>query len=318
MRYNQLGSTGLVVSELCFGALPMGPLQFGLSPEEGGELIREAILAGVNFVDTAQAYSTYAHIRKALSGLPDRGSRVIISTKSAAATYDDMYKAVEEYRQALDRDVADIFLLHAARTGASVFKDRQGAFECLLDMKAKGVVRAVGISTHSVQVVRRASAIPEIDVIFPIINRSGMGILHGTREEMEAAIAEAHRQGKGLFAMKVLAGGNLLSDLQEAINYVRRLEGVSSVAVGMVNKDELFINLRIFNDEPVPASLLERTVRTKKLIVQRFCRGCGNCVQICPNGAMSLKDGKAVNDPARCILCGYCAPSCPEFAIRLV
>lgn len=318
MRKTYLGKTGLQVSELCFGVLPMGPNQFGLPAEKGGELIAQAVRGGVNFLDTAQSYRTYAHIKNALDRLGDEGKDVIISTKSAGTTYDDMKKAVEEARVALGRDVLDIFHLHAARIDRSVFEKRAGALECLIDMKAKGVVKAVGISTHSVDVVRAAATIDAFDVVFPIINVIGLGILHGTKEEMEQAIEEAHSAGKGLFAMKALAGGNLLADREGAFSYVRNLTGISSVAVGMVQMDEVEMNLRIFNGQPVPVDLAERTKKTKKLIVQAFCIGCASCVNTCPNGAMAIVDGKAKNDPAQCILCGYCAPVCPQFAIRLV
>jgi aryl-alcohol dehydrogenase-like predicted oxidoreductase len=318
VRTNILGKTGLSVSELCFGVLPMGPNQFGLTPEEGGELIAHAIRGGVSFLDTAQAYGTYPHIKNAFDRLGDDADGVVVSTKSAAASYGDMEKAVMEAREALGRDVLDIFLLHAARVDRSVFSARAGALECLVDMKAKGFIKAVGISTHSVDVVRAAASIEELDVVFPIINKIGMGILHGTKQDMEQAIKKASDKGKGLFAMKALAGGNLLNDREEAFSYVRSLPGISSVAVGMVQMDEVEMNLRIFNGQPVPAELAEKTMKTKKLIIQAFCVGCGSCVKTCPNAAMTLVDGKACNDKSKCILCGYCAPVCPQFAIRLV
>ncbi len=318
VKKNYLGKTGISVTELCFGVLPMGPNQFGLSPERGGELIKEGILRGINFLDTAQSYSTYPHIKNALDSLGDRKYDVVIATKSAATTYSDMKAAVLEARQVLDRDTLDIFHLHAARVDSKVFEDRKGALECLVDCKAKGLIRAVGISTHSVEVVRAAKDVDEIDVVFPIINIEGLGILHGTRDQMAEAIAEASSAGKGIYAMKALGGGNLLSDREGAFNYVRHLEGVSSVAVGMVNNDELDMNLRIFEGKEVPEDLSDRTLHAKKLIIQAFCKGCGTCVDICPNMAMSLVSGKAHNDSAKCILCGYCAPVCPEFAIRLV
>jgi predicted aldo/keto reductase-like oxidoreductase len=208
--------------------------------------------------------------------------------------------------------------MHAARLDRSVFRDRAGAFECLLDMKSRGTVKAAGISTHSVDVVRAAAGVADLDVVFPIINVEGLGILHGSRLEMEAAIEDAAAHGKGLFAMKALGGGNLLSDREKAFSYVRSLPGITAVAVGMVHRDELDMNLRIFNGEPVPQDLAARTVRTKRLIIQAFCSGCGRCLESCPNGAMTVVDGKARNDRGKCILCGYCAPVCPQFAIRLV
>jgi len=318
LKKRELGKTGITVSELCFGVLPMGPVQYGLSPEEGGPIIREALERGVNFIDTAQAYNTYPHIRHAFKGLPNGGQDVVVSTKAHAKTYRDMEAAIEEARSELGRDVIDIFLIHAAREDSKVFADRRGALDCLVDMKARGKIRAVGVSTHSVDVVRVGTNMPELDVIFPIINIAGLGILHGTREEMEQAIAAAAKAGKGLFAMKALGGGNLLTDRKAALDYVRGLPGISAVAVGMITRDELEMNLRLFNGEEVPSDLAERTKRQKRLIVQYFCVGCGTCVETCPNSAMTVVDGIAVNDKSKCILCGYCAPVCPQFAIRLV
>ena len=318
MKKNLLGNTGLEVTELCFGVLPMGPNQFGLPPDEGGDLIAEGIMSGINFLDTAQSYSTYPHIKNALDKIGSKKYDLVIATKSSAVTYSDMAQAVEEARQSLDRDVIDIFHLHAARVDSKVFEERKGAIDCLIDCKYKGIIRAIGISTHSVDVVRAAKNVSEIDVIFPLINVAGLGILHGTRDEMAQAIQEAASKGKGVYAMKALGGGNLLSDREGAINYVRSLDGVSSVAIGMVNKEELEMNLRIFEGDQVPEDLAEKTAHSKKLIIQDFCRGCGSCVDVCPNMAMKVVNGKAVNDKEKCILCGYCAPVCPEFAIRLV
>jgi aryl-alcohol dehydrogenase-like predicted oxidoreductase len=72
---------------MCFGALPIGPLQANISAEKGAKLIRAALERGVNFVDTAEAYKTYPHIRKALEGY---NKEVIITTKSSAKTYKKM------------------------------------------------------------------------------------------------------------------------------------------------------------------------------------------------------------------------------------
>lgn len=318
LKTKVLGRTGIEVTELCFGVLPMGPSQFGLDPEVGGRVILEALERGVTFLDTAQSYRTYPHIRHAFDRLPDRGAGIVVSTKSHAKTEEDMKKAVEEARRELGKDVIDIMLLHAAREDTNVFSDRKGALDALLELKAKNVVRAVGLSTHSARVVKAAKDIEEIDIIFPIINVRGLGILHGTREDMVHGIEEASLAGKGLFAMKALGGGNLLSDRKGSLDYVRNLPGISSVAVGMVNRDELEMNLLMFEDRPVPDELAERTKRQKQLIVQPFCIGCGTCVSVCPNFAMVIRDSKAVNDKEKCILCGYCAPVCPQFAIRLV
>jgi len=170
-----------------------------------------------------------------------------------------------------------------------------------------------------VGIVRRAAEINEIDIIFPIINKLGMGIIGGSVDDMVKAISEALKAGKGLYAMKALAGGHLIDQLEESFNFVRNIKGISSVAVGMVNQKELELNLKIFNDEEIPQELLTKKLKPhKRLIILSFCKGCGNCGKTCPNNALSLENGKAVVDHKLCILCGYCNPACPEFAIRLI
>jgi aryl-alcohol dehydrogenase-like predicted oxidoreductase len=305
-----------MVTELCFGALPIGPLQANISVERGAKLIRAALEKGINFIDTAEGYKTYPHIKKALEGYNEE---LIIATKSGAKTYQEMEQSIKDALVSLDRNYIDIFLLHAARVTPSVFEERAGALQCLQDYKAKGVLRAIGISTHAVEVVRRAAEIKEIDIIFPIINKLGIGIVGGSVEDMIKAISEAHKAGKGLYAMKALGGGHLIDQLEEAFNFVRNIKGISSLAVGMVSLEELELNLKIFNAEEIPKGLFAQKIKpSKRLFISSFCEGCGTCVKTCPNNALSLENGKAVVNHKLCLLCGYCNPVCPEFAIRLI
>jgi len=317
MKKYSLGKTGIKVTELCFGALPMGPLQANISVVKGATLIRAALEEGINFIDTAEAYKTHSHIKKALEGY---NKKIIIATKSKVKTYKKMEQSIEDALESLGRSYIDIFLLHAARVTPSVFEERAGALQCLQDYKAKGVIRAIGISTHAVGIVRRAIEIKEIDIIFPIINRLGMGIIDGSIDDMLKAILEAHKAGKGLYAMKALAGGHLIDQLEESFNFVRNIRGISSTAVGMVNQEELELNLKIFNNEEISQEqlLAQKIKPRKKLFILHFCKGCGTCIKTCPNNALSLQNGKAVVDHKLCILCGYCNPVCPEFAIRLI
>ncbi|MDK2854968.1 MAG: hypothetical protein PWQ41_48 [Bacillota bacterium] len=317
MELRKLGRTGLEVTELCFGVLPLGPLQKNIGEEAAVDLIREALDLGINFFDTAESYQTQVYLGKALRGR-ERQS-VVLATKSAAKTYEEMRASVEKSLAELQTDYIDIYHLHAARVTPAVFSERAGALECLKEYKAKGKIRAVGISTHSVEVTAAAARRDDIDVIFPLINKLGLGILGGTRAEMEAAIEVAAARGKGVYAMKALAGGHLVEEIPEAVKYVRGLTGVSAVAVGMVDRSELYYNVELFErGEVSPARAAAATKKRKRLIVLDFCRGCGTCVRTCPNRALSLAGGKAKVDPDRCLLCGYCNPVCPEFALRLV
>ena len=303
------------VSEICFGALPFGPLQKNLSPSQGGELIRRALEKGINFIDTAQAYRTYPHIREGLEGW---GEKVYIATKSAAETYDDMKEAVKEALSELNRDHIDVFHLHAARVKPDVFTQREGALTCLKEYQSRGVIGKVGIATHSASVVEEAGKREDIEVIFPLINKAGLGILDGDREDMERAINRAFERGKNLYAMKVFAGGNLLNKGEEALEYVKSIKGLDVIAIGMVHEKELQANMKLFRGEDATELLKETYKEEKQLIILGFCNACGNCLKHCPNQALYIEEEKCKVYREKCILCGYCAPHCPQFAIRLV
>jgi len=314
MEYRFLGNSDIKVSEFCLGALPMGPLQSDIGVKEGARIIRLALEQGVNFVDTAQMYKTYPHIRAALAGY---SGQVVINSKSVAATYKEMEQAVQEALRELGRDDIDIFQLHAARVLPDVFEQRAGAWECLQEYKRKGYIRAIGISTHNVTTVEAAADVPEVDIIFPLINYMGLGILDGNKDTMLAAIARAAQAGKGLYAMKALAGGSLLSELPRALEFVRNVPGIAAVALGVTTEAELLMDLKLFNGGELEARELANLTNNKQLVFMSFCRGCGACAAGCVNGALTMVEGKPRVDAEKCVLCGYCTPRCPEFAIRL-
>ena len=143
MKKYSIRKTGIKVTELCFGALPIGPLQANISVEKGATLIRNALERGINFIDTAEGYKTYPHIKKALEGY---NGEVIIATKSYAETYEKMEQSIKNVLESLNRAYIDIFLLHAAKVTPSVFEERAGALQCLNDYKAKGIIRAIGMN----------------------------------------------------------------------------------------------------------------------------------------------------------------------------
>lgn len=310
-----LGNTGIKVSKLCFGALPVGPLQKNLPIEVSGEIIAYALKRGVNFIDTAQAYGTYPHIKAALDKVD---FRPVIATKSGAETYESMEKAINEALEGMEIDYIDIFHLHAARADVGVFEERKGALQCLLDYKKKGIIKAVGISTHSVKVVEAAAAREDIDVVFPLINKIGRGILQGTVEEMEKAIELCLKNGKGIYLMKVLGGGTMIDDYDSSMEYVMNLKGQYSIAIGMISNEEIDYNVRYFNGERDLEGII--TIRNKKIIrvSQHMCVACGTCIQTCHSGAIDFDESeKAFIDQSKCIQCGYCVAVCPEFCIRV-
>lgn len=318
MKKNILGKTGIEVSELCFGTLPMGPLQTNMPLEDGVNMLLLAMESGINFFDSAQLYQTYPYMLGAMKRFGSRSKDLILTSKSLDTSYEGMEKAVLEAIRELERDYIDIFFLHAGRSDENLFTEWEGAMECLIRCKEKGLIRAVGVAAHHVKATEKAAMHPDVDIVFPLINKKGVGIVGGSRDEMLAAMEIAHRKGKGQYAMKSLGGGCLINELPAAVNYVRDLSSVDAVAVGMVSNAELDMHLRIFNGETISKEEMAKLKTTKKLLVfELLCGGCGSCVEACPNQALSLKNGKASVDVEKCALCGYCTPACPELALRL-
>jgi len=316
MKRVTLGATGIEVTELCFGTLTMSRLQADLPPENGSTAIARALELGVNFIDTAQAYGTYEHVAAALEGRTDKP---MIATKSHARTYDDMKAAVEQALQAMRLDRIDIFLFHLTRSEED-YLERRGAIDCLLEYKEKGLIRALGVSTHTLEGMKPALAHDELEIILPCVNRKGLGINDVSLEEFLPALRKAHSMGKGTYAMKPLAGGHLFNEVAPSLNFVRGLDAIDALAVGMKTVAEVEMNVCIFEDRPVPAEVQERARQVSKrlIIYSHICQGCGSCVEHCDQGALSLVDERAVVNLEKCILCGYCAEECPVFCIRVI
>lgn len=315
MKMVRMSKIDLEVSELCFGTLTLGALQADLSPEEGAKAIGKALDSGITFFDTAQKYGSYAHLKEGLAGWTDK---VVVASKSMEATYEDMKDAVEEALREMNLERIGIFHLHLVKSKED-FLERAGALECLIDMREKGIIQGIGISAHAAAGVNAVLDCDDIDVVFPIVNKDGFGIVDGTLEDMLKASRAAKAKGKSLYVMKPLGGGHLVGEIPAAIDYVRKLSLFDSISVGMKTPDEVEMNVRIFERKSVPARLLEKVKSAgKKLIVYNSCEKCGTCEETCDQGAIKVGEKKAVVDHSKCILCGYCAASCPVFCLRVV
>jgi len=325
----RLGGRGPLVSRFCFGMLPLGPLQANLPRVEAVRLLEGALAAGVSFFDTAELYGTYPLVRDVLR------PPAVVATKAYAYTYEGMRESLKRALAETGRERIDIFLLHEQESRLTLAGHAE-ALRCLVEAREAGVVGAVGVSTHAPEVVDRAAEMEDIDVIHPLVNYRGLGLLGGTLEQMLAAIEKAGRAGKGVYAMKVLGGGHLavgeagtpvgtpLESLagtpEEAFAFIRGVKGVHAVAVGVKTREELLCDLALLAGEKPPEDLAAAVRgRRRALLIEEHCEGCGKCVERCRYGALSLGAGpRAIVDQAKCVLCGYCAAACRDFCIKVV
>jgi aryl-alcohol dehydrogenase-like predicted oxidoreductase len=240
-----LGATGLRVSRLGFGP----PVD--VTSEEGGRLLLDSYKLGVNFWDTSDDYGSHPHITSALKYVPRK--EVVICTKTYAKSGREATQSLKSSLKELETDYLDIFLLHFVKS------DQVDACQKVLkemkDLKTTGIVKAIGLSTHSVAVAKKAAQFDELDVIMAICCKANQALINkfnelihledGSMQEMFQALKLAHDNGKAVIAMKVLGSGAppLIAKYQHAIRAVAQLEFVDALVIGMRNLEELKKNV---------------------------------------------------------------------------
>lgn len=319
MDTRRLGKSGLFVTPVGMGTLTMGATQKNLSIEEGADLIVYAVKRGIHFLDTAQYYDTYRFLRPALDRIrAERLPMPVLSSKTLDPDGPSVRAAVLECLDALALDRIDIFLLHEVR-GIRDLDARHEAWEELKKLKTEGLVRAIGISTHHADACAAMADDPACDVVFTLLNHTGMGVRYGdragTRQEMEHAVRACSEADIGVFTMKPFGGGCLVSDYRACLDYTSRVPGNVSVMIGMASREEIDRAIDYFEarlDPDYAPDVTEKRMR----VDQGDCEGCGTCIRRCVSRAIHYNEnGLAEIDPTRCVRCGYCAPVCPVRAI---
>ncbi|HNZ09197.1 MAG TPA: aldo/keto reductase [Bacillota bacterium] len=315
MERRRLGRSGITVSRMCLGTLTVGSLQMGMDPKKAADVFEAAYEKGVDFYDSAMIYGSHPHVNEFLKRVPR--DKVTITSKSYDYTYDGMRKSVETALRQLGTDYIDIYLMHEQESRLTL-KGHEDGFKCLVDCKEQGLIRAVGVSTHACEVAEAASELDFLDVLHPMFNYKSIGFLDGGIERMEKAVARAHEAGLGVYAMKILGGGLMIGEIQKALRWALANDDLDSIAIGIANKRELELDLMMFEGiEPSKEQLLA-AYKSKSILIEEWCSGCGACVPSCKQGAISVVNGKAEVDRNKCVLCGYCGRACPNFNIRIV
>ncbi|HOG01371.1 MAG: General stress protein 69 [Firmicutes bacterium ADurb.Bin248] len=269
MRKIRLGRTELTVTEVSFGALPVQRVPRG----EAVRLIRRAYEGGVNYFDTANAYTdSEQKLGLALSGVR---REVILSTKSMAKDKKTVLSHIEQSLRALGTDYIDLFQLHNPESLPDP-DDPDSALAAALEAKRRGYVRHIGVTNHRLAVAREAIASGLYDTLqFPFSYLA-------SKEETEL-VALCRDADMGFIAMKALAGG-LLTNAEACAAFMRAHSTVAPIW-GIQRESELdeFLALAARDDLALTPELAALIERDRRELSGNFCRGCGYCLP-CPAG----------------------------------
>ena len=177
MKKVELGKTGIEVSRLGIGTgtgLPSGHCaQALMETKELSRLLLYSLDCGINHWDTAFQYNTYPHIKKALQQI--RRSDVVLTTKFSAAHEKETIRDFNITLKDLNVEYVDVCLLHGVRTNTEL-KMRSGALDAMVKLKKEGKVRAIGLSSHGLSVLKSVLEMPELDLVWARINYAGLNM----------------------------------------------------------------------------------------------------------------------------------------------
>jgi len=279
LQYRTLGKTGLKVTSLGFGCMITSD----------GSVIERAADLGITYFDTARSYQSGNNERMAGAALKAKRKQVVISSKTGAKNRVDALQHLDTSLKELATDYLDIWYLHGKQSPGEVTDDLIDAQQTA---KKAGKIRFSGVSTHAGQpeLMPFLAKNPNIDVILTSYNFTMEPV-------MTALIEQAARAGKGIVAMKIMAGGfrrlkpddpaykSLKKDggMLAALKWVIHNPNVHTTIPSMTDMDQLDENLKAMSqpfgapDEKLLAAQLEH-------ITPLYCRMCGKCEGTCREG----------------------------------
>lgn len=317
MEFVVLGKTGLKVSKNGFGALPIQRI----SKEDAIALLRKAFQNGINYFDTARAYSDSEE--KVGEALKDVRNQVIISTKTAAEKEEDFWKDLGESLAKLQTDYIDLYQFHnpafCPKPG-----DGTGLYEAAMEAKRQGKIRHIGITNHRIAVAKEA-------VLSGLYETLQFPFSYLASEEEVELVRLCRKSNTGFIAMKGLAGG-LIHNSASAYAFMCQPEFSHVEPIWGIQREwELDEFLSYQDQAPELTEERKQEIRKdKEQLAGDFCRGCGYCMP-CPVGIeinncarMSLMLRRAPQEAwlseewqkkmkkiENCLHCGTCMKKCP-------
>ena len=325
METVRLGKTDLSISRLGFGGIPIQKN----NEEASLALIRSLVDQGINYIDTAKAYTVSEElIGNAMEALGVR-DRFVLATKSMARDKAGMARDIETSLEKLKTDHIELYQVHnPSLDQLKAVCLEGGALEALFEACEAGKVGHIGVTVHSLAVFEYALTLDWVETImFPynIVETQGEHLIEACR-----------RKDIGFIAMKPLAGG-AIEDATLAVRFVCANPAVTVVIPGMYCEAEVKQNVdAVMDTSPLCEKELERIAEIRGELGTNFCRRCNYCAP-CTAGiaipSVFLFGGYlerygletwareryatlAVKASA-CIDCGACETRCPyELPIR--
>lgn len=319
MKTVTLGSTGITVPQNGFGALPVQRADF----DTATAILRRAYEGGMTFFDTARAYSdSEEKIGLAFGEMwGEMRDKIYIATKSQAKTPDKFKEELETSLRLMKTDYVDIYQFHCAD---QVYRpgDGTGMYEAMLEAKAAGKVRHIGITAHKLQV-----AVDAVESGLYEILQYPLSYLADPKEI--ALVRRAEEKQVGFIAMKGLAGG-LINNARAAMAYMLQYDNVIPIW-GVQKMSELEEWLSFMDNPPEMTEEIAAFIKKEQSeLIGSFCRGCGYCMP-CPQeitinqcarislmvrrapsaGWLDEKWQAEVKKVENCTECGQCAEKCP-------
>lgn len=263
-----LGTTEIKVNKNGFGALPIQRI----SKENSAYLLKKAFDHGIQFFDTARAYTdSEEKIGYALHGVRDH---IYLASKTFAKNADEFWKHLDTSLQLLKTDYLDIYQFHNPAICPKP-DDGTGLYEAMLEAKEKGKIRHIGITNHRLPVAKEAAESGLYETIqFPFSYLASASEI--------AFVKQCRERSIGFIAMKALSGG-LITNSAAAYAYLAQFDNVLPIW-GIQKETELNEFISYIQKPPVLDHNMTTIIeRDRKALSTEFCRGCGYCLP-CPAG----------------------------------
>lgn len=276
-----LGKTNLKINRIGFGGIPIQRV----TQQDTNKIIDELINQGINFIDSARGYTvSEEYIGNAIEGKRDK---FILASKSMSRTYEDMLKDVDITLENFKTDYIDLYQLHNVKSDEyeNIFNDNM-AYKALLDCKSQGKIKNIGITSHSIDTIKKAVRDEKFDTIqFPY---------NIVEDQADEIFREAHKRNIGIIVMKPLAGG-AINNAKLAIKYILSKEYIDVAIPGMDSVDQVLENISVLENLDIDKEDELKIEDIRNQLGNRFCRRCEYCMP-CPVG---------INIPMNFLLEGY-------------